>query len=81
MKIKLDIGETKTLRAKPQRRVLYHIREKVTSAITELESQDIIEKVPENEATRWVSPIVAIPKKDGQVRIQYVSMYGSRMKL
>ena len=68
-KIKLDIDETKTPRAQPQRRVPYHIREKVTSAITELETQDIIEKVPESEATPWVSPIVAIPKKDGQVRI------------
>ena len=58
-KIKLDIDETKTPRAQPQRCVPYHIREKVTSAITELES----------EATPWVSPIVAIPKKDGQVRI------------
>ena len=44
----------------------------VTSAITELETQDIIEKVPESEATPWVSPIVAIPKKDGQVRINLV---------
>ena len=68
-KIKLDIDETKTPRAQPQRSVPYHIREKVTSAITELETQDIIEKVPESEATPWVSPIVAIPKKDGQVRI------------
>ena len=68
-KIKLDIDETKTLRAQPQRRVPYHIWEKVTSAITELETQDIIEKVPESEATPWVSPIVAIPNKDGQVRI------------
>ena len=68
-KIKLDIDETKTPRAQPQRRVPYHIREKVTSAITELETQDIIEKVRESEATPWVSPIVAIPKKDGQVRI------------
>ena len=68
-KIKLDIDETKTPRAQPQRRVPYHIREKLTSAITELETQDITEKVPESEATPWVSPIVAIPKKDGQVRI------------
>ena len=50
-KIKLDIDETKTPRAQPQRRVPYHIREKVTCAITELETQDIIEKVPESEAT------------------------------
>ena len=39
------------------------------NAITELENQDVIEKVSENEATSWVSPIVAVPKKDGQVRI------------
>ena len=68
-KIKLDIDETKTPRAQPSRRVPYHIREKVTNTITELETQDIIEKVPESEATPWVSPIVAIPKKDGHVRI------------
>ena len=39
------------------------------NAITELESQDVIEKVPEKEATPWVSPIVVVPRKDGQVRI------------
>ena len=35
----------------------------------ELEEQDIIEKVPENEGTPWVSPIVVVPKKNGEVRI------------
>ena len=44
-------------------------RKKVKNATTELESQDVIEKVPENEATPWVSPIVVVPRKDGQVRI------------
>jgi len=68
-KIKLDIDKTLTPKAQPQRRIPYHIREKVKNAITELEKQDIIEKVPEDEATPWVSPIVAVPKKDGQVRI------------
>ncbi len=68
-KIKLDIDKTQTPKAQPQRRVPYHIREKVKNAITELGKQDIIEKVPENEATPWVFPIVAVPKKDGQVRI------------
>ena len=56
-------------KAQPQRRIPYYIREKVKTALTELENQEIIEKVPENEATPWVSPIVAVPKKDGQVRI------------
>ncbi len=35
----------------------------------ELEKSDIIERVPENQPTPWVSPIVAVPKKDGGVRI------------
>jgi hypothetical protein len=34
-----------------------------------LEKEDVIERVPENEATPWVSPIVVVPKKDGRVRI------------
>lgn len=68
-KIKLDIDNTKTAKAQPQRRIPYHIRGKVKDAIAELESEDIIEKVPEDEATPWVSPIVAVPKKDGKVRI------------
>ena len=68
-KVKLDIDKTKIPKAQSQRRIPYHIREKVKNAVTELENQDVIEKVPENEATPWVSPIVAVPKKDGQVRI------------
>ena len=67
--IKLDIDKTKVPKAQPQRRIPYHLREKVKTAIHELEKQDIIERVPDNEATPWVSPIVAVPKKDGQVRI------------
>ncbi|CAB3996492.1 PREDICTED: uncharacterized protein LOC107336737 [Paramuricea clavata] len=68
-KVKLDIDKTKIPKAQPQRRIPYHIREKVKNAITEFENPDVSEKVPENEATPWVSPIVAVPKKDGQVRI------------
>ena len=61
--IKLDIDETKVPKAQPQRRIPYHLREKVTTAIHELGKQDIIERVPDNEATPWVSPIVASPQK------------------
>ena len=46
-----------------------HLRGKVKTAIHELEKQDIIERVLDNEATPWVSPIAAVLKKDGQVRI------------
>ena len=67
--VKLDIDKTKTPKAQPQRRIPYHIREKVKTALQQLEKEDVIERVPEDEATPWVQPIVAVPKKDGNVRI------------
>ena len=67
--VKLDIDKTVTPKALPQRRIPYHIRDKVKSALTELEKQDVIERVPDDQATPWVQPIVAVPKKDGNVRI------------
>ena len=68
-KVKLNINKEHPPQAQPQRRIPYHIREKVKTALEELEAQDIIERVPEDQPTRWVSPIVAVPKKDGGVRI------------
>ena len=67
--VKLDINKTKTLKALPQRRIPYRIRDKVKRALKELEKQDVIERVPDNQATPWVQPIVAVPEKDGSVRI------------
>ena len=68
-KVQLHIDKGVTPKAQPQRRIPYHIREKVRDALNELESSDIIERIPENEGTPWVSPIIAVPKKDGGVRI------------
>ena len=47
-----------------QQRIPYDIRDKVKTALKELEKQDVIERVPEDQATPWVQPIVAVPKKD-----------------
>ena len=41
----------------------------VLIAIEALEQDDVIERVPDKQPTPWVSPIVAVPKKDGGVRI------------
>ena len=68
-KIILNIDETVQPTVEPQRCVPYHIREKVKVAIKELEKDGIIEKVPPTQATPWISAIVAVPKKDGSVRI------------
>ena len=65
----LNIDPTANPEAQSQRRIPYHIRNKVKDAIIALEKDDIIEQVPEDEPTPWVSPIVAEPKKDGGVRI------------
>ena len=44
------------------RRIPFHVRKKVEAKLDQLIELDIIEEV--TEATSWVSPIVAIPKKD-----------------
>ena len=67
--IQLSIDQSVKPVAQQQRRVPFHLREKVEMELKSLESQDIIEKVPESEHTDWVSPIVVVPKKDGKIRI------------
>ena len=67
--MKLNIDKEQAPKAQPQRRIPYHIREEVKCALSELEQQDIIERVPDNQPTPWISPIVAVPKKNGGVRI------------
>ena len=47
----LNIDETQTPKAQPQRRISYNIRGKVESALEELENNGIIERVPENQPT------------------------------
>ena len=55
--------------AEPPRRFPFHIREKVKIAIEKLLADEIIEKVPDTQATPWINPIVAVPKGDDSVRI------------
>lgn len=53
--------------AQPARRIPFHLRQKVSAALDKLEQQGIIEKV--DGATPWISPLVVIPKKDGDIRL------------
>ena len=48
-----------------QKRIPFHLRKKVEQDLLALEQQNIIEKV--DEPTPWVSPLVVIPKKNGDV--------------
>ena len=55
--VKLNIDKEITPTAQPQRRIPSHIREKVGEALKELESEGIIEPVPDDQPTPWVSPL------------------------
>jgi hypothetical protein len=69
VKLQLYIDQDQTPKIQPNRRIPFHIRNKVKNALEELEQEDVIERVPDKQPTPWVSPIVAVPKKDGGVRI------------
>ena len=65
--IKLHVDETVTPKQQPHRRIPFHVRKDVERELERLEKLDIIEKV--DGPTPWVSPIVVVPKKSGEVRI------------
>ena len=64
---KLHINKNVPPVAQSPGRIPFHMRQKVSEALDQLERDGIIEKVV--DASPWVSPLVAIPKKDGDVRL------------
>ena len=66
--LKLHIDETATPVAQRQRRIPFNLRPAVDKKIDELLDADIIEAVPDSPST-WVSPLVVVPKRDGDVRV------------
>ena len=67
--VKFDIDDRVIPIAQPQRRIRFHVRDKVKDAIEELEKEGTIERVPENQPTPWISPVVVVPKSDVLVRL------------
>ena len=65
MQIHMDSSVTPI--AQPPRRIPFVIRGKVDDKIRELEQLDIIKRV--EGLTPWVSPLVATPKPNGEVRV------------
>ena len=65
--VKPHIDESVPPVAQPPRRIPFHMRQKVSDALAKLERDGIIEKV--SNATPWISPLVVIPKKDGDIRL------------
>ena len=67
--IEIAIDETVTPVAQPQRRIPFHLRQKVENELEKLEHDDIIEKIPDNTPTEWVSPVVIVPKQNNNIRL------------
>ena len=65
----LHIPIDKTVRpiAQPLRRIPFNLREPLERKLQELEELDIIERV--NGPSSWVSPVVVIPKDNGDIRL------------
>lgn len=53
--------------AQPLRRLPFNVRKNVRKKLIEMEEMDIIEKV--NRPSTWVSALVVVPKKNGDIRI------------
>ena len=66
--LKLHIDDTVKPVAQHVRRIPFGLREKVDKKLDELLELDIIEEVPEGPS-EWVSPLVVVPKGDGDLRV------------
>ena len=53
----------------PVRRLPFGLRPKVEAKLKELLMMDIIEEVKKGTPTTWVSPLVVVPKQDGDTRM------------
>ncbi|KAI0223182.1 hypothetical protein LSAT2_025590, partial [Lamellibrachia satsuma] len=66
--LKLHVDKTVQPIAQPVRRLPFGLREKVEKKLDELLEKEIIEEVS-NTPTTWLSPVVVVPKPDGDIRI------------
>ena len=53
--------------AQPLRRTFFHVRKDIEKKLKELQDLDVIEDV--DGPTTWVSPLVAVPKSNGDIRV------------
>ena len=61
--VKLIIDENVEPVTQKSHRIPYHFRDKVKQEVKRLLDADIIEKVPADQHTTWLSPVVIVPKR------------------
>ena len=66
--LKLHIDESVKPVAQPVRRIPFGLGEKVDKKLDQVLELDIIEQVPDGPS-RWISPLVVVPKGDGDIRV------------
>ena len=62
VKVKITVYNAVPPVAQSARRVSFYIQKSLTKKLRQLEEQKIIERVPDNVSTPWVSPLIAFPK-------------------
>lgn len=67
--VKLNIDATVNPIIQPYRRIPYGLRDKVEAKLRDLIDRDIIEPVPVDEVSSFVSPVVIAPKPNGDIRL------------
>ena len=67
--VELIVDKDVTPVAQQQRRIPFHLRAKVDNELNRLLEQDIIERIPDTEATECISPLVIAPKRDDNIRL------------
>ena len=67
VEVTLQIDKSITPVAQAPRRIPHHLKKKVNDKLQEMRESGIIERA--DGATPWLSPLIAIPKKTGDVRL------------
>ena len=66
--LRLHVDDSVKPVAQPVRRIPFGLHAKVDEKLDELLQADIIEEIPEGPSS-WISPLVVVPKSDGDVRV------------
>ena len=69
-KVKIRVDESVTPVAQVNHRIPYHYQDKLKEQLQKLQEAGVVEPVPDDEPTTWISPLVIQPKKAvGEIRI------------